>query len=112
MSDQFKDLFNRYLSEERLDCKKYLSHYLMTNRVERPSEYLMDEFVQRALGLEDRVRELEELLKISQADPKLLDYDKIIAEVVEGGRCDQDGIKSIIAQSNTPLPTVTFEESK
>jgi hypothetical protein len=66
MSGQFRILFNRYLSEERLDCKKYLSHYLMTNRVERPSEYLMDEFVQRALGLEDRVLELRDRLSIAQ----------------------------------------------
>jgi hypothetical protein len=50
MSD-FKSLFNRYASDERLDCKKYLSHHIMTNRVERPSEYLMDEFARRALEL-------------------------------------------------------------
>lgn len=59
MSD-FNNLFNRYLSEERLDCKKYLSHHLMTNRVERPSEYLMDEFARRALELEAKVKELED----------------------------------------------------
>ena len=59
----FKELFNKYLSDERLDCKNYLSHHLMANRVERPSEYLMDEFVQRALKLEENTNEVLSTLK-------------------------------------------------
>ena len=43
-------------------------------------------------------------------------YDEggVVAKMMEGIRVEMDkaGIESIIAQSNTPLPTITFEDNK
>jgi len=94
MSD-FKSLFNRYASGEWLDCKKYLSHHIMTNRIERPSEYLMDEFARRALELEAEISALREMFCEANKAlhyPKCWDtmaYPTIIHAIKEVNRCTQ-----------------------
>ena len=55
---KLEELKIMYLTGDRLDCNGKLSHLIMANRVERPSEYLMDEFCMKALELENELEEL------------------------------------------------------